>query len=56
MNAANDAVKHGNAVGVMYFSRNFSTALEKKITDLQSTSDDDLQSAEIEVYLDMGST
>lgn len=52
---ANAAVKQGEVVGVMFFDRNFSTALREIRDDPTDASPEQILASEIAVTLDMGS-
>ncbi|XP_072759164.1 ABC transporter G family member 23 isoform X2 [Anoplolepis gracilipes] len=51
---ASDAVRDGDLVGVMYFSHNFSEALQRRIHDFSFANTEDILFGEIDVFLDMG--
>ncbi|XP_048514725.1 ABC transporter G family member 20 isoform X2 [Athalia rosae] len=49
-----EAVTGGRAVGLMYFARNFSQALQSRRDDGRYVSSEDLESGQIQISLDMG--
>ncbi|XP_032686251.1 ABC transporter G family member 20-like isoform X3 [Odontomachus brunneus] len=51
---ANDAVPNGKLAGVMYFSRNFSEALQNRLNNLIGVDEADIVAGQIQVFLDMG--
>ncbi|KAG5331765.1 ABCGK protein, partial [Acromyrmex charruanus] len=48
------AVQNGKLNGLMYFSQNFSEALQIRMEDAISAKDSDLLASQIQVFLDMG--
>lgn len=50
LNSAFDAVKHGKAVGVLFFGKKFSTSLQDRRDNLTSSL---IDSSQIDVFLDM---
>ncbi|XP_018371318.1 PREDICTED: ABC transporter G family member 23-like [Trachymyrmex cornetzi] len=51
---ASYAVQNGKLNGLMYFSQNFSEALQIRMEDATSAKDSDLLASQIQVFLDMG--
>ncbi|XP_032678963.1 ABC transporter G family member 23-like isoform X2 [Odontomachus brunneus] len=51
---ANDAVRNGKLAGVMYFSRNFSEALQNRLGNFIDVDEADIVAGQIQVFLDMG--
>ncbi|XP_018355832.1 PREDICTED: ABC transporter G family member 20-like [Trachymyrmex septentrionalis] len=51
---ANHVVQNGKLNGLLYFSHNFSEALQKRMEDGAFTKDSDLLASEIQISLDMG--
>ncbi|KYN22383.1 ABC transporter G family member 23 [Trachymyrmex cornetzi] len=50
---ANNAVQNGKLRGLIYFSQNFSEALQIRVEDATFVKDSDLLASEIQVFLDM---
>ncbi|KAG7190251.1 hypothetical protein KM043_006370 [Ampulex compressa] len=53
LESATNAVKKGQTVGVMFFSSNFSQALQSRIEDFRSATTGDIVAGQIQVNLDM---
>ncbi|XP_018316537.1 ABC transporter G family member 20 isoform X1 [Mycetomoellerius zeteki] len=51
---ASHAVQNGKLSGLLYFSQNFSEALQKRMEDGAFTKDSDLLTSQVQVFLDMG--
>lgn len=52
---AKDGVVHGKVEGVLYMSKNFTYAAERKIEDGKDAENDTLDLSEIKVWMDMSS-
>lgn len=56
MSKATDAVRDGDLVGIMYFNYNFSEALQRRVDNYGFAKTEDIESSQIDVFLDMGGT
>lgn len=53
MDEAIDSVKRGQSIGAMYFSKNFSNALQNRLENFNDITEQDLIESEFDIHLDM---